>query len=181
MDRLELVQHPEHMLRRGHHVRGRDILDRAYVLGDLANPAPADLLLLVGAEVVRIADHAPLSPSQRDVHHRALPCHPHGQSANGVHRLLGMEADAALAWPPGVVVLHTESAEHFDASVVHAGGNREGILPQRFAEELNSPGIELQKLRDAVELGLGHLEGVIGSVAFRHLPGVLLSSSFGSI
>ena len=46
VDRLELVEHPEHVLRVGHDVGRRHVADRADVLRELAHPAAADRLLL---------------------------------------------------------------------------------------------------------------------------------------
>ena len=110
-DRLELVQHPEHVLGGGHDVRRRDIGLGTDVARHLPHPPAADLLLLPLAQVVRITDHAALGAAEGDVHHGALPGHPHGQRANGVERLLGVEANAALARAAGIVVLHAEAAE----------------------------------------------------------------------
>ena len=135
-------------------------LHRADVAGELADPAAADLLLLAQAQVVRVADHAALAAAQRDVHHGALPGHPHGQRADRVDGLLRVEADAALARAAGVVVLDAEAAEDLDRAVVHAHRDAEVVLAHRPAQELARAGVEVQELGDLVELGLGHLEGV---------------------
>ncbi len=78
VDLLKLVEHPEHVLRVGHHIRGRYIGHRADVPCHLAHPATADLLLLPCAEIMRIADHPTLRPTERNIHHGTLPRHPHG-------------------------------------------------------------------------------------------------------
>ena len=125
-----------------------------------ADPAAADPLLLARAEVVRVADDAALAAAERDVDDGALPGHPHGQGADGVDRLLGVEADAALAGAAGVVVLAAEAAEDADAAVVHADGDGEMVLPQRLPQEVPGRLVELEKVGDSVELLLGHLERI---------------------
>jgi len=122
VDGLELVEHPEHVLGIGHDVGGGDVAEVADIVREDPDPAPAELFLLTGAEVVRVADDAALAAAERDVDDGALPGHPHGQSPDGVDRLLGVEADAALAGAAGVVMLAAEAAEHADAAVVHADG-----------------------------------------------------------
>jgi hypothetical protein len=158
VDRLELVEHPQHVLAGGHDVGGGHVGHGTDVPGELAHPASADLLLLALREVVGVADDAALAAAERDVHHRAFPGHPGGEGADGVERLLRVEADAALRGAAGVVVLHAEAAEDLDPSVVHADGNREAVLPQRPAEQLAGGRVEIQDRRHLVELRLCHLE-----------------------
>ncbi len=74
---LELVQHPEHVLGTGHDVRRRHVEHGPHVAGDGSHPGPTQILLFSHAEVVRIANHAALAAAQRNVHHGALPRHPH--------------------------------------------------------------------------------------------------------
>src|SRR5512141_173177 len=130
VDGFELVEHPEHVLGVGHDVGGGDVAEGADVLGQDPDPAAAETLLLALAEVMRVANDAALAAAERDVHDGALPGHPHRQGADRVDRLLGGEADAALAGPAGIVVLAAEAVEHADAAVVHADGDREMVLPQ---------------------------------------------------
>src|ERR1019366_8471693 len=51
---------------------------RADIPCHLAHPATANLLLLSCAKIVRITDHSTLRPAERNIHHCALPRHPHG-------------------------------------------------------------------------------------------------------
>ena len=120
LDGLVFVEHPDHVLRRGHHVRRRHVGQLADVARDLANPSAADLLLLAHAQVVRIANDPALAAAERDVDDRALPRHPHGERAHGVDGFLRVEADAPFGRAARVVVLHAEALEHLDVAVVHA-------------------------------------------------------------
>src|SRR4030043_1506895 len=148
------------MLGAGHDVRRGDVAEIADVLGGGPDPAAAEPFLLARAEVVRVADDAALAAAERDVDDGALPGHPHGQGADRVDRLLGVEANAALAGAAGVVVLAAEAAENTDAVVVHADGNGEMVLPQRVPQEVPGRLIELEKVSDGVKLFLGHFERV---------------------
>ena len=158
--RLELVQHPEHVLAVGHDVGRGDVLLVADVHGDLADPAAADQLLLAVAEVVRVADDAALAAAQGDVDHGRLPGHPHGQGPDGVDGLVGVEADAALAGAAGVAVLAAEALEDLVASVVHADGDEEVVLADGLPEQIPGGLVEAELLGHGVELLLRHFEGV---------------------
>src|SRR4030042_3089319 len=121
------------MLGAGHDVRRGDVAEIADVLGEGPDPAAAEPFLLARAEVVGVADDATLAAAERDVDDGALPGHPHGQGPDRIDRLLGVEADAALAGAAGVVVLAAEAAEHADAAGFHADGGRGMGTPQRPA------------------------------------------------
>jgi hypothetical protein len=81
-----------------------------------------------------------------------------------------VEADAALAGSPGVVVLAAEAAEDTDAAVVHPDGDREMVFPEGLPEQVPGGWIKLEKVRDAVELLLGHLERVKPFGRHKELP-----------
>ena len=164
VDRLELVEHPEHVLGARHDVGRGHVADRSHVLRELPYPAAADLLLLAHAQVVRIADDASLAAAERDVDDRALPGHPHRERPHRVDRLHRVEADAALRGAARVVVLDPESPEHLDASVVHLDRDAHVIFAQVVAQELLRRLVEAEELRDPVKLGLRHFEGVVGFV-----------------
>ena len=173
-DPLELVEHPEHVLAVGHDVGGRNVLDGADVRGDLADPAAADAFLFAVAEVVRVADDPALAAAERDVDNGALPGHPHGQGADGVHGFVRMEADAALAGAAGVVVLNAEALEHLGAAVVHADGDLEMILAQSVPEQVPGGGVEAELLGHGVELLLGHFERVERLLLHQKIPPEIL-------
>jgi hypothetical protein len=132
----------------------------ADIPGDNPDPAAAEALLFPGAEIVGVADHAALTAPQGDIDHGAFPGHPHGQGADRIDRLLGMEPDAALAGAPGIVVLTAETAKNTDASVVHADGNAEVVFPHGLPEKVPGGSIELEKVSHSVELLLSHLKRV---------------------
>jgi hypothetical protein len=71
-----------------------------------------------------------------------------------------MEPDAALAGAPGIVVLASKTAKNTDASVIHADGDAEMVLPQRLPEKVPGGSLELEKVSHSVELFLSHLKGV---------------------
>ena len=77
-----------------------------------------------------------------------------------------METYAALARPTRGIVLHAEPAEDLGLAVVHADGDREGVLAHRLAQEVTRRLVETENLGRAVELGLCDREGVIRFV--RH-------------
>jgi hypothetical protein len=89
VNHLDLVEHPEHVLGRGHDVGRRHVDMRAQVFRQLPHPAAADCFLLAHAQVVRVADDAALAAAERNVHHGALPRHPRREGANGVERFVG--------------------------------------------------------------------------------------------
>ena len=120
MDVLELIEDPQHVLRVGHDVGRRHVGDRADVLRNLAHPATANLLLLAGAQVVRITNDSALRATQRDIHHGTLPGHPHRERSYGINRLLRMEAYPTFARTARIVVLHTEASENLHRSIVHS-------------------------------------------------------------
>ena len=159
VDHLVLVEHPQHVLRGGHHVGGRHVGHRADVARELPHPAAADLLLLAGAQVVGIADHPALAAAQRDVRDGALPGHPHRQGAHRVDGLLGMEADAALAGPRASLCCTRKPRKTFTVP----SSMRTGIVKwysRRGAQQVPRRRVQSEQIGDLVELGLGHLERV---------------------
>jgi hypothetical protein len=162
VDGLELVEHPHHVLRVGHHVRRGDVAERAGVARNLTDPPAADLFGLVRAELVGIAHHAALAAAEGDVDDGAFPGHPHRQGADGVGHLHRMKADAALAGAARVVVLHAETAEDAARAVVHADGDGEVVFAQGRAEQIAGRPVEAERVGDAVELPLGGEECVVG-------------------
>ena len=133
---------------------------RPDVLEHLAHPAAAELLLLAGGHPARVADDPALAAAERDVGQRALPGHPGGQRAHGVGGLLGVEADAALGRPAQIVVLDAEAAEDLDRPVVHAHRDGEVELAHGPAQQLAHARLEAELIGHAVELRLGHFEGI---------------------
>src|ERR1039458_8861293 len=158
MDLFELVEYPEHVLGPGHDIRRRHIGKRTDVLCHLTHPATANLLLLTQTEVVRIANDSPLCSSQGNIHHRALPRHPHRQRPDRVNRLLRMETDTTLPRPTRVVVLHAETAENFHRAVVHSHRDGKMELPQRVAQEVPGGRIQAEVFGYLVELLLCDLK-----------------------
>jgi hypothetical protein len=158
VDLLKLIEHPEHVLRVGHHIRGRYIAHRTDLPRHLAHPATANLLLLPRAKIMRIADYSTLRSAERNIHHGAFPRHPHGERAYRIDRLLRVEPDAALARSACIVVLYAETAENLHHPVVHA--HRDGKLKfaQRVPQEIFGGGIKPQVFGHFVELGLRDLK-----------------------
>ena len=121
-DVMTSPQHMLWMLDEYEQIRGGHVGLGPYLPEELSHVAAAEPLLLALAQVVRIADDAPFAPAEGDVHHGALPGHPHGESPHGVGGLLGVEADAALGGAAGIIVLHSEAAEDPGGAVVHPDG-----------------------------------------------------------
>ena len=168
MDLLVFVHHPDHVLAVGHNIGGRNILEGPDVISDLAHPAAADAFLFAFRKMMRVADDPALAAAQGDIHHRALPGHPGGQSSYGVHCFLGVKADAALAGAAGIVVLDPKALKHLDGAVVHPDRDVEVILPHGVAQEITGCLIEPQFFGHAVELFLGHLKGIKGFVSHEN-------------
>ena len=163
VDRLELVEHPQHVLGVGHDVRRRDVRDGPDVPGHLPHPAAADLLLLARAQVVRDRRPrrpcAPPSGMSTTAHFQVI----HMASARTVSiGLLRVEADAALATvrarrcagrgSRGRPVTCPSSMRTGMANEYSRSGQRSSSRAARVEVELRG---------DAVELRLGHLERVV--------------------
>jgi hypothetical protein len=149
------------MLRVGHNVGSGDVPEGAHILGKLPDPAAADLFLFPLAQVVRIADDSSLASSQRDVHDRAFPGHPHRECLDRVYGLVRMEPDSALAGAPGVVMLNAETLEDTHCPVVHPHGDADVVFAHRVSQELPDSRFERKHLRHPVELGLGCVERIV--------------------
>ena len=95
------VHDPGHHLHVGAHVRGRNVAVRTHQRNDFGGVAAREVLQFMPAQRARIDGHAALGPAVGQVHHGALPRHPHGQGANFVQVGAGVVADAALGRTAG--------------------------------------------------------------------------------
>jgi hypothetical protein len=59
-------------------------------------------------------------------------------------------------------VLHTESTEDVDRSIVHADGDGEVVLAHRVAKQFTGCRGQIEVRRDSVKLALSGLEGAEG-------------------
>src|SRR5258708_24004324 len=67
-----------------------------------------------------IADYAPFRATKGNTNDRALPGHPHRQSAHFVKRDLWTKTNAALGRAAIDIMLDTITGEHLDVAVIHA-------------------------------------------------------------
>jgi len=160
--RLVLVEHPGHVLAGSHHVRRRYVPPRTNGVRDPADPGAADPFDLVSAQPVRIAHHATHAASEGNVHDRRLPGRPHGEGPHRVDGLLWMESNAAPRGSAGVVVLHPESLEDLDLSVVETYRKGQTVLMGRLSKEGARRRVEPHEVGEPIELGLGIGERVEG-------------------
>ena len=154
MNYLELVEHPHHVLGRGHDVWRSHVEQWAEVSRHLSDPASAESLLLSQAQRPGIANDGALRPAERQVHDGALSGHQHRQSANIVNGRRGVKSDASLVRTASIVVLNTNASEHLTRAVVHANGDDEVMLAHRCTKERRGRGIQPQPIRDAIKLRL---------------------------
>ena len=155
-----LIHHPAHHLWGGTHIRGGHILPRADIAPNRLNVAAAQALFFADSQGGRVNDNTALSATQRNIRHGAFPGHPGGQRAHGIHRFGRMEANTALAWADGVVVLHVEAVKNPDLAIIHAHRDTEMEFAQRPAQVFTHLLIQLKLVGYLVKLLLRHLKGV---------------------
>ncbi len=110
-------------------------------------------LQLPGGERVGVHGHAPLGAAVGDVHHGALPRHPHGQGSDLVQVHGGVIADAALGRASGQAVLDAVAGEDAHAPVVHVDGKVHGQLSPWGAQDAAQAVVQVQPVGYRVELG----------------------------
>ena len=71
-----------------------------------------------------------------------------------------MEAETALVGSAGIIVLDAVALEHAYIPIIHANRNSEMKFPHRPAQEFAYWGIEMQQVRNMIELLLGHIESI---------------------
>ncbi len=139
------------------------------ILGDLADPAAAELFMLSGAQIVRIAHDAAFTSAQRDIDHRAFPRHPHREGTNDIDIFHRMETDSPFAGAARIVMLNPEPPEYPDLAVVHANGDAEMVFPQRITEQVPGRLVQIEKISHSVELSLGYFKWIVRFIS-HHIP-----------
>ena len=134
------VHDPGHDLGVGVDVRRGDVALGADEDADLGREAAGQALQLAQRELLGIDDHAALAAAVGDVHHRALPGHPHGQGLDLVEGHVLVVADAALGRAAAEVVLDAVAGEDLDAAVVHLDREVDDQLAPRLAQDLAQAG-----------------------------------------
>jgi len=97
---------------------------------------PAEAFQLPSGQLFGIADHAPFSPAQGKAVQAALPVMSAARAATAFWALLGVEADAALAGPQGIIVPHAKTTKNLQAAVIPAHAQRDAHLAHGRAEDL---------------------------------------------
>ncbi len=154
----ERVHDPRHDLRVGVDVGRRNIHLGADHPGDLSGVAAREPLQLGHRELRRIEDDAALAAAEGDVHHGALPRHPHRQRPHLVERDMLVVADAALGRAAIGVVLHTIAGEDLNGAVVHAHGEANGNLTLGLAQDGAHRLGQIETLGGGIELLNGFLK-----------------------
>ena len=108
-------------------VGGGNIALRADDQADLGGITAGHALELAFRELFWIDDHATLGAAVGDADYSVLPGHQHCQRPDLVQSQVRAEANTALGWAAGVVVLHPIAGENAGRAIVHAHGeiNRE--------------------------------------------------------
>ena len=130
------VHDPRHRLVVRVHIRRGNVLLRPDELNDVGSVAPSHALELALRHLVRIADDSAFRTAERNVDHRALPCHPAGQGANFIQRYLRRKSNAALARPARHRMLHAKAGEYLNMSVVHHYRDMNNDLPVGVPQNL---------------------------------------------
>src|SRR5262249_32040416 len=120
------VHHPGHGLLVRAEVWSGDVALRADPFAQLGGVAPGDALHLAEGELARIADHTPFGPAERNVDHRALPCHPGGQSAHFVESYVAGKAEATVAWAAHYRMVYAVAHKDLQVAAVHGHRNVHG-------------------------------------------------------
>ena len=144
------VHHPAHHLLVGAEVGCGDIHLRADERDELLNVATRKVFELGGGKAGRIDDDATLGPAVGQADEGGFPAHPHGQRGDLAERDIRVEADAALGWAGGEVVLNAVALENADGAVV---------APDRDGDHDGAVGVF-----GAVADGLGQVDGVGGAI-----------------
>jgi hypothetical protein len=113
--------------------------------------APGEAFEFAFRQHVRIADNAAFAAAERDVHHRAFPCHPRGQRADLVEIHVGSITNAAFGGTTRDGMLHTITGEHLDASVIEPNRDVHGEFESGAAEHLLQTFVEAEPAGRLVE------------------------------
>ena len=119
---------------------------------DLVGEPARDPLELAQRQPPGVAPHAALGAAEGQVDQGGLERHHGGQGLDLVGVEVGVEADAALARPPGGVVVDPPPGEHLDRPVVEADGHRHLEQAPRRAQHAVDVGVELRQLGGLVEV-----------------------------
>ncbi len=131
------IHHPSHHLWGCAHIGGRYVVAWTNIFPDLFHISAHQPLFFTDGKGGRVNNHAAFTASQRDVCNSTLPGHPHGQSAHGVRSLGGMKPQSAFMRSAGIIVLHPETFENADRSIIHSDGDSEVIFTERPAQKFS--------------------------------------------
>jgi hypothetical protein len=166
-----------HAIVRVHIGRG-DVTVGSEDVADRLGEAPREPLLLAEAHHFRIALHAALRASERNVDHRGLPGHQGRKRAHLVEVGVRVVADAALVGTAGGVVLDAVAGEDLEVAVVHANRHLHGQLPVGRAEDRAHLVLEADVVGGAVEEVVDRFERVqLGSACGAGLPRLRLGDA----
>ncbi len=92
---------------------------------------------------MRVTGYTAAAAAEGKVHDGAFPGHPHPQSADGIQCFKGVEANAALGWPPAVVELYMKPAQDPGLSAVQPDGQAELHFAHGYTQKLPDRIIQL--------------------------------------
>ncbi len=147
------VHHPRHGLLVGPEIGGRNVQIGPDQGHDLGGVASGQAFALPQRQPVGRAAHAALRAPERQAHERALPGHEHRERAHLAQVHARVVPEPALARPQRGVVMDPVSDEHLRPPVVHEHGEGDGERPPRIPQPLVDTGLDIQVVRDRVQLG----------------------------
>src|SRR5205807_10642311 len=131
-------------------VRTRDIFFRTQDLNELRSVPSGESLEFTLRHLVWIAYHPTSCAAERDVHQGTFPCHPTREGTRLVKGQVGAVTDATLGWPPIDRVLHPESGEYLQTSIVQLHGDMHDDSAAGFAQYLPQTLVQRELLRGQV-------------------------------
>src|SRR6185369_14508297 len=138
------IHHPRHYLLVRIHVRSRNIFLRSDELDELCRVPPSHTFEFVHRHLLRVADHATLRATERNVDDRALPGHPCRKCPDFVQVYIRRISDSALGGSASYRVLNAIAGEYFQVSIIHRNRDVNCDLSARLAEDLPKTFIEIK-------------------------------------
>src|ERR1700678_225664 len=100
---------------------------------------------------MRIANHAALRAAERNIHDRALPCHPTGEGAYFVQRDVRCIADTAFGRTARNRMLYAEASEDLEMPVIHLHRNVDREFAVGITQHPPQAVIQIELLRSQIE------------------------------
>lgn len=162
------IGHPRHGLLVSSHVRCHDVGIGADEWNHLHGKSAGEPFEFACGHAARIASDAAFAATERQVHQRAFPGHPHGEGGDFSEIHGRVVTQAALDWTARQVVLDPVAEEHFSAAIIAVdrhGDSDPAFRP--FAAFTQILG-KIEKLGDLVKLFRCHRKHRIPQKIITH-------------